>query len=205
MFEYAAGPTNVIDYTYVSKPSDAPSRQLCDNVKMKTPQGSGAQSFSTLGVAIILTVGGLLILGHAILELVVGTFLPGRGYKLSRWALDEKLQLQRLAFEGAGLGNWKAGSSTVPTTTEETTWAVDVRGDRRHPTFHEFDNEDKNAGTTVTQTTLSETASTAYKHDGSMDEQRDGPRAPVLPEQEFFDHRLSGPFNYQPPTRRDVD
>ncbi|KAF2727228.1 hypothetical protein EJ04DRAFT_595491 [Polyplosphaeria fusca] len=163
IFEYAAGPTNVIDYTYVSRPSDAPSHQLCEN-------------------------------------LVVGTMIPGRGYKLSRWALDEKLQLQRLAFEGAGRGSWRAGSSAVPVTTEQTTFAIDIWGDRQHPTFYEFSNEEKNTGTFAAHSTLSDTATTPHTIEPRMDDGRSDSLAPTLPEPEFEDHWLSGPFNNSHPT-----
>jgi hypothetical protein len=33
-----------------------------------------------------------------------------------RWQLDSKLQLQRIAFEEAGLGVWQGGADQVPTT-----------------------------------------------------------------------------------------
>ena len=38
-------------------------------------------------------------------------------HKRLQWAVDEKLQVQRVAFEAAGQGTWTAGTDAVPTTT----------------------------------------------------------------------------------------
>ncbi|KAF2679340.1 hypothetical protein K458DRAFT_490655 [Lentithecium fluviatile CBS 122367] len=145
--EYASGPSNVLENTYISKPYDAPSRQLCDSQKIKTPPGSGAASFSTLGVAIILAVGGLLILCHTILEYIVANVIPTRNYKLMRWAIDDKLQLQRLAFEGAGMGTWHAGLGSVPTTTSQQLFGMEASGKKEHSNIFTLYNEEKALGT----------------------------------------------------------
>ncbi|KAL1605012.1 hypothetical protein SLS60_004555 [Paraconiothyrium brasiliense] len=145
--DYASGPSNVLNGTHISKPYDAPSRQLCESQIIKVPPGSNATSFSTLGVAIILTVGGLVILAHVILEYIVANVVPTKNYKLVRWALDDKLQLQRLAFEGAGVGSWNAGIGAVPTTKRTQTFGMEMGGDRRHPTMtFTDDDEEKGAG-----------------------------------------------------------
>lgn len=146
--DYASGPSNVFNGTHISKPHDAPSRQLCESQVIKAPPGSNATSFSTLGVAIILTIGGLIILTHIILEYVVSNVVQTRNYKLVRWALDDKLQLQRLAFEGAGVGSWNAGIGAVPTTKRSQTFGMEMGGDKRSPTMTFTDSdEEKFAGT----------------------------------------------------------
>ncbi|KAJ4355598.1 uncharacterized protein N0V89_003618 [Didymosphaeria variabile] len=148
--DYASGPSNVFNGTHISKPYDAPSRQLCESQVIKAPPGSNATSFSTLGVAIILTVGGLVILAHVILEYIVSNVVPTKNYKLVRWALDDKLQLQRLAFEGAGVGSWHAGIGAVPTTKRTQTFGMEMSGDKRHPTMtFTDDDEEKRAGTVL--------------------------------------------------------
>ena len=134
--EYATGPTNVMENSYIAKPFDAPSRQLCDNQKIKAPPGSGAVSFSTLGVSIIIGIGGLLILSHTILEYVTANVIATRNHKLVRWGIDDKFQLQRLAFEGAGMGKWKASMGSVPTTTGPELFGMEIGGEREHPTFY---------------------------------------------------------------------
>jgi hypothetical protein len=91
-------------------------------------------------------VGGLLILAHIILEYVVANVVPTKNYKLVRWALDDKLQLQRLAFEGAGVGSWNAGLGAVPTTKRTQTFGMEIGGDKRHPTMT-FTDDDEEKGT----------------------------------------------------------
>lgn len=141
--EYATGPTNVLENTYISKPFDSASHQLCNSQKIKAPPGSGAVSFSTLGVSIIIAIGGLLILGHTILDYVISNVIPTRNYKLVRWAIDDKLQLQRLAFEGASMGTWKAGIGSAPTTTSRQLFGMEIGGEERHPTIFTQPEEDK--------------------------------------------------------------
>ncbi|KAJ4290356.1 hypothetical protein N0V90_010572 [Kalmusia sp. IMI 367209] len=140
--DYATGPSNVFNGTHISKPYDGPSRQLCNSQIIKAPAGSNATSFSTLGVAIILTIGGLIILVHMILEYTVTNIVPAKNYRLVRWALDDKLQLQRLAFEGAGVGQWNAGLGAVPTTKRTQTFGMEIGGEKGHPTMT-FTDEDE--------------------------------------------------------------
>ena len=129
--------------THISKPHDGPSQQLCDSQIIKAPPGSRATSFSTVGVAVILAIGGIIILTHIILEYIVTNVIPTKNYRLLRWALDDKLQLQRLAFEGAGVGSWNAGIGTVPTTTRSQTFEMDFNGEKGHPTLTLIDEDDE--------------------------------------------------------------
>ncbi|KAF2013507.1 hypothetical protein BU24DRAFT_434533 [Aaosphaeria arxii CBS 175.79] len=124
--DHARGPENVLEGTYIEKPNTTEGHYLCNNQIVKSPPGSGTMSFSTLGVSIVLGLGGLLILTHTILDYVVSNCIQGRSYRLTRWAMDEKLQLQRLAFEGAGLGRWKSGVQSVPVTTKKQDFIIDV-------------------------------------------------------------------------------
>jgi hypothetical protein len=95
--EYATGPTNVIPGLTVYVPNDAVSKAMCYSQKIADPQGT--ISFSMLGVAIILTVGGFIIATSLVLDTVVGwlqsRFKNGEYARLN-WILDDKLQLQRL-------------------------------------------------------------------------------------------------------------
>lgn len=113
MVNYAAGPAH--DYegmTFVKG-----NETLCGQQKMRG--NNGFLSFSVLGVAIILLLGGLLVLISLVLDPVIGLVrrkLNWNDHKRLQWAVDEKLQLQRLAFEGAGQGRWKGGVESIPTT-----------------------------------------------------------------------------------------
>ena len=62
----------------------------------------GEQSFSVLGLALILALGGVLIVLGAVVDTIVGWLQTGRKaeYRHTQWILEEKLQLQRAAYEG---------------------------------------------------------------------------------------------------------
>ena len=113
MVNYAAGPPHAYDGMVFVKGNET----LCGMQKIRG--NNGFLSFSVLGVAIILILGGLFILVSLVLDPVVG-FVRQRfdwdDHKRLQWAVDEKLQLQRLAFEGAGQGRWKGGVESIPTT-----------------------------------------------------------------------------------------
>ena len=113
MINYAAGPSHDYDgMTFVNG-----NEALCGRQKIRG--NNGFLSFSVLGVAIILVLGGLLVFISLFLDSVVG-YVRQRfnwdDHKRLQWAVDEKLQLQRLAFEGAGQGRWKGGVDSIPTT-----------------------------------------------------------------------------------------
>jgi hypothetical protein len=95
--EYATGPTNIIPGLTVYLPNDPVSKAMCFSQKITDPQGT--ISFSVLGVAVILSVGGFIIFMSLILDTIVGfiqrTFNKGQHARLN-WILDDKLQLQRM-------------------------------------------------------------------------------------------------------------
>jgi hypothetical protein len=107
--EYAS-PTNILPGTYIQQPESAIDRGLCYN--QKTRETSGTTSFSVLGLAIILVVGTLLILISLVLETVTG-WIGIKSY--SSWVLDDKLHLQRMAFEARGV-RWTNIEGIVPVT-----------------------------------------------------------------------------------------
>ncbi|KAK5113614.1 hypothetical protein LTR85_010843 [Meristemomyces frigidus] len=119
MVDYAVGPTNMPAGVNIIHPSSIPDQVMCRSQKIKAT--SGTQNFSVLGVAIILIVGTVLIVVGMTVDKVVGLAqklvrpnAPGR----LAWVLDEKRQLQRMAFEGAEWTGWQHCNSGIPTTTE---------------------------------------------------------------------------------------
>ncbi|KAI9716556.1 MAG: hypothetical protein M1812_005287 [Candelaria pacifica] len=116
--EYATGPDFLPEGTSVQAPTDELSRAMCRSQKVRDT-GSNT-SFSVLGVAVIIALGGLLILTNMILEPIVG-WIQGRSknpnqHRRLQWILDEKLQLQRVAYEEAGIGLWQGPMDLVPVT-----------------------------------------------------------------------------------------
>lgn len=132
--QYATGPPNVIEGAYISKPTEPISQMMCDNQQIRST--SNAMNFSTLGIVIILIVGGLLISTSLVLDSLVGFIQRKRNmrdYQRVQWALDEKLQLQRLAYEEAGMGTWSGGTAVVPVTRFGETFGMPPDVDPDHP------------------------------------------------------------------------
>lgn len=136
--EYATGPTNIVPGLSIYMPNEVVSKAMCNSQKITDPRGT--ISFSVLGVAIILGVGGLIIGVSLVLDTIV-SFIQHRWNKGQHarlnWILDDKLQLQRMvrprppkisfwrhelpadyrqAFEGAGMEAWSGHTALVPTT-----------------------------------------------------------------------------------------
>lgn len=91
---------------------------LCQAQKVRCP--AGTMSFSVLGVSCLLGVGGFIVLCNLALESIMARvgprWFPGSAHRRLNWALDDKLQLQRMAFEGARVGHWHGRTAAVPVT-----------------------------------------------------------------------------------------
>lgn len=106
--EYAT-PGKTVPGVIVQQPKTPVDLAMCDSQKTQTTDGT--ISFSVLGLAIILIVGALLIFTGFILETVMSWI----GLKSHlNWVLDDKLQLQRMVFEGRGV-RWNT-EGAVPVT-----------------------------------------------------------------------------------------
>lgn len=153
MVEFASGPANVIDGAHVQKPPGIIAESLCHSQMVHSP--SGTISFSILGLALVLVIGSILILTYLILDTVVGYFQKkkhiGRHRRL-KWILDENLQLQRLAYEAAEMGNWSGGTAAVPVTKPGETFELPSNIDQDHPKLQ----YSRIAGASVTVHELSE-------------------------------------------------
>ncbi|PLB43270.1 hypothetical protein P170DRAFT_514532 [Aspergillus steynii IBT 23096] len=99
-------------------------------------------SFRAVGLVVVFGVGGLVIAVNFVLDDVVGYVRGWYGgrvqrYKRAMWAVDGKLQLLRLAYEGKRNGGvWEGVGDAVPVTgwgevfdVEELSGDVDVDGD----------------------------------------------------------------------------
>lgn len=135
--QYAAGSSVVLDGTYVEKPRDAIGKAMCRAQKVRNGAG-GNISFSVVGVGIILVVGTALIVMNLFLDIFVG-FLQrklgvlGGDYKRLSWVVDDKLQLQRMAYEEVGMGVWRGGADAVPVTRLGDRFALPREVDSQHP------------------------------------------------------------------------
>jgi hypothetical protein len=116
LVEQATGPTDPAYQQYMVKPTEDQGSLLCSLQKVRR---SDYDSFSSLGIALILVIGGILIVTDLFLASVVGHFQ--RGYaaanrKRLEWVQNGFLQLQRLAYQRGGMGTWTGEENSVPLT-----------------------------------------------------------------------------------------
>lgn len=93
-------------------------------------------SFSVLGLVIILSLGGLIILLSYTIEFVVGwiqTWKKIGTYQRLEWIINDTLQLQRLAHEELGFGSWTKGAAECPITAPGDRLAVVDVSEPTHP------------------------------------------------------------------------
>ncbi|KAF2737471.1 hypothetical protein EJ04DRAFT_550620 [Polyplosphaeria fusca] len=97
-------------------PNETAEKNMCENQKIMTTKYS---SFSVLGVGLILGIGGLIMLLDIFLELLVDYIESRRrrskgntkhSYARVEWNTNTTLQLQRLAHEQVGAGDWKSAT-----------------------------------------------------------------------------------------------
>ncbi|KAL5360493.1 hypothetical protein BJX96DRAFT_184582 [Aspergillus floccosus] len=113
--QFATGPRSREDKQRLAMTDKTP---LCKAQKVRCP--AGRTSFSVLGVSCLLAVGGVIVLFNLALDSIMARvgpkWFPGSAYRRLNWALDDKLQLQRMAFEGARVGHWHGQTAAVPVT-----------------------------------------------------------------------------------------
>jgi hypothetical protein len=93
-------------------------------------------SFSFLGLLLVLIFGILIVFLSLTIE-PISRFFHRRAkkdnYKLLEWNSNSSLQLQRLAFDGLGIGEWSGCDKTVPYTTRVLTIEPLDVSDPKHP------------------------------------------------------------------------
>lgn len=143
MLEYATGPSNISDASLFIPPPDDISRDLCHSQML--PSARDTISFSIANLSIVLLISAILIVTSLYLDTVVGCIqrkVNARNHKRLQWIMDSKLQLQRQAFEGAGMGEWSGGTDTVPVTTRREKFSTTSEAtDPQHPRLQRYKNE----------------------------------------------------------------
>ncbi|KAK0637539.1 hypothetical protein DIS24_g10716 [Lasiodiplodia hormozganensis] len=112
--EQVTGPSMVEAQQLFSKPQTKEEKLRCKNQKIRS---TAYTSFSTLGLAIIFSLGGTFIILSYTLEPCVAYIQRKRNldvYHRLEWATNGTLQLQRLAHEELGLGTWTGAAKEVP-------------------------------------------------------------------------------------------
>jgi len=116
LVQYAAGLAEIPHGMVVVPPSDEAGQQLCKAQKIRAV--GGYQSYSVLGLCITLIFGVLIILTSWILERITNfirkSYLKDRKSRRIQWLLDGKLQMLRMAYEYAGVGDWIKKDEEIP-------------------------------------------------------------------------------------------
>jgi hypothetical protein len=118
IYDFAAGPADATFNKYITSQTSTykDTFDLCANQKVRD---SHYYSFSILGLAITLLVGSSIVLLNLCISSCVGWYqrVTGKGiHRYEHWNLDHSLQVQRMAYENAGMGRWKGKHSLVPVT-----------------------------------------------------------------------------------------
>ena len=132
--QYATGPPHLVAGSHLWKPTDDIDVAMCGSQKVRN--SFNTLSFSVLGVAIILVVGAMLIFANLVLDLLVGCIQHRwniGNHRRLQWVLDEKLQLQRMAYEEAGIGTWSGTTDAVPVTAYGERLGLPPGIDPKHP------------------------------------------------------------------------
>ncbi|KAI9812584.1 MAG: hypothetical protein M1827_004573 [Pycnora praestabilis] len=133
--EYATGPSNLAYMKYVQEPTTTEGQTMCTNMKIRS---TGHISFSILALAVVFAIGIVIIGISIVLDSVVGYIQNWKKkgeYRRMNWILDGTLQLQRMAYEGNGLGTWQNCADEIPVTKLGERFRLPLGYDREHPTL----------------------------------------------------------------------
>ena len=87
-----------------------------------------------LGLILIFTIGGLIMLVSACLPSITARVQRSRQpFSILEWISNDTLQLQRLAHEAVGAGDWEGACDDYPRTRKMNRLAVLDIADRKHP------------------------------------------------------------------------
>ncbi|OJD30787.1 cytochrome p450 protein [Diplodia corticola] len=129
----AAGAPSVELRPYFEPPANLQERGICHNQKVHS---AGYMNFSIFGIAIIFSVGGLIIIASYAIEPLVAWLQKRRrtvSYSRLEWCTNETIQLQRLANEEIGLGKWDCVDESIPVARRDDFLAVLDLVDPKHP------------------------------------------------------------------------
>jgi hypothetical protein len=131
ILDQATGPTVSDAGGFHTPPKTAEGRAVCGNQKIRSDSYT---SFNVLGLILIFSIGGLIML--------ISAYLPWATERMQRnnklfasleWITNDTLQLQRLAHEAAGSGNWEGACNSHPQTQKDDLLAVLDITNPKHP------------------------------------------------------------------------
>ena len=127
VLEYATGPSDLSLLPFLVRPTTAAQKTLCSNQKARS---GNVQNFSVLAVIIILVFGLMIICINLWLDTIIGNFQQLRirwNHRRLAWKSNGFLQMQRMAHEECGYGDWEGCTNLVLVThTEQMLAGLDV-------------------------------------------------------------------------------
>ncbi|KAL9105978.1 MAG: hypothetical protein Q9227_008933 [Pyrenula ochraceoflavens] len=127
------GSSDMLKYFW-TKPNNDVEKQLCKNQKIIS---ASYTNFSLIWLVIVLAIGTFIMLLEYFLESIVLLLEKHKIVKTScqEWFSNDLLQLQRMAHEELGLGNWKGctGPRSIPVTNKGQSLGMIDAEDPEHP------------------------------------------------------------------------
>ncbi|KAF2108812.1 hypothetical protein BDV96DRAFT_670390 [Lophiotrema nucula] len=137
IMDQAVAPTDPGLRQLVIPPTIPEQKAVCASQKIRS---DSYISFNILGLTIVFSLGGLIIIMSALLPLVTEKLRRRRNqYKNLEWRANGTLQLQRLAHEGIGAGVWQGACNDYPTTGSNDLLAILDISNPKHPVLKASD------------------------------------------------------------------
>ena len=131
ILDQATGPVTPEARSFHSPPTSPGARAVCSNQKIRSDSYT---SFNVLGLILIFSIGGLIMLISASLPTVTERVQRYKSpFASIEWVTSDTLQLQRLAHEAVGAGQWEGACDDYPRTRKGDILAVLDISDRKHP------------------------------------------------------------------------
>ncbi|KAH7363722.1 hypothetical protein BKA66DRAFT_514601 [Pyrenochaeta sp. MPI-SDFR-AT-0127] len=131
ILDLATGPIVADAREFHSPPASAEARSLCNNQKIRSDSYT---SFNVLGLILIFAIGGSIMILSALLPWATSHFQRHQNpFPSLEWISNDTLQLQRLAHEAVGAGDWEGACNDYPRTRKGDLLAVLDITNKKHP------------------------------------------------------------------------
>ena len=130
ILDQATGPLVPDAMSFYSAPTSPEARALCGSQKIRSDSYT---SFNVLGLILMFSIGGLIMLIAACLPSVTARLQRKKPFADIEWVTNDTLQLQRLAHEAVGAGQWQGARDDYPRTRRGDLLAVIDISNKEHP------------------------------------------------------------------------
>ncbi|KAI4681046.1 uncharacterized protein J4E88_005551 [Alternaria novae-zelandiae] len=130
ILDQATGPAVPEAVPFFSAPTSPEARALCGSQKIRSDSYT---SFNVLGLILMFSIGGLIMLIAACLPSVTARLQRKKPFSSIEWVTNDTLQLQRLAHEAVGAGQWQGACDDYPRTRKGDLLAVIDISNKEHP------------------------------------------------------------------------